>query len=136
VWVKSNDTRTLVDEAIRKKWEAAKEKKENTEALVATRERALGDLTRATDEAMDVLARLVEDYDGSALSRSFSAHIEKTIRFMEQRYTDREEGASEELLDNMRGGLEQMKRKLELLRLAKAKGRDRIWKVRGGSIGE
>lgn len=135
-WVKSDDTRTTVDEGMKQKWEAAKDKKENTEALIATHESALDDLTRAMDGAMDDLAQLVEDYDGSALSKSFSTHMEKTIRFLEQRCTDREEGASQEQLDNMLCGLEQMKKKLELLRSAKAKGRDGVRKVKGSSIGE
>lgn len=125
-----------VDEDTRKKWEAAKDQKENTEARIATHERALVDLSRATDEAMDDLARLVEDYDGFALSRSFSAHMEKTIKFMEQRYPDGEEAVSEERLDNTRCGLEQMKKKLGILRLAKAKGRGGVQKINGNFIGK
>ena len=104
----------------------AKDQKKNTEALIATHENALGDLSRATSGAMAELSRLVEGYDGLALSRSVSAHMEKTIKFMEQRHTDREEGASQDRLENTRCGLEQMKKKLDLLRLAKAKGRGEI----------
>jgi len=122
-WVKSINTGTSVDEDMKKRWEAAKDQKKNTETLIATHKSALGDLSRATGSTMDELSRLVEGYDGFALSRSFSAHMEKTIKFMEQRHTDREEGASQDRLENTRCGLEQMKKKLDLLRLAKAKGR-------------
>lgn len=103
---------------------------------MAMHERALGDLTRAMDGAMDDLVQLVEDYDGKALSRSFSEHMEKTIHFLEQRCTDKEECASQERLENMQCGLEQMKRKLELLRLAKAKGRGGVRKVNWNVLGE
>lgn len=136
MWVKSNDKRTSIDQGIKKKWEAAKDKKENTEALIAVHERALGDLTRAMDGAMDDLVQLVEDYDGKTLSGSFSAHMEKTIHFLEQRCTDQEECASQERLENMRCSLEQLRRKLELLRLAKAKGRGGVRKVNWNVLGE
>ena len=83
-----------------------KRKKENTNALIATHKRALSDLTRAMDETLVDLVQLVDDYDGSTLSMSFSAHMVKTIQFVEQRYTDREEGVSQEGLENMRYRLE------------------------------
>jgi hypothetical protein len=136
LWVKSNDTRTSVDEALKRKWETAKEKKENTEALIATHESALDDLSCATDGAVDDLSRFVEDYDGFALSRSFSAHMEKTIKFMEQWCTDREAGVSQERLESTRCGLEQMRKKLDLLRFAKAKGWGKVQKINGNFIGK
>ena len=132
---KAIDTTRSVGEDMRKQWEAAKDQKENTEALIATHERALDDLSRVTGDAMNDLERLVEDYDGLALSRSFSAHMEKTIKFMEQRYPDGDSAVSEERLDNTRCGLEQMKKKLDIMRLAKAKGRGAVQKMNGNFIG-
>ena len=121
-WVQVSDTRLLVDEGMKKRWEAAKDEKENRKALIAAHEKALGDLDRIMDEAMEVLARLLEDYDGKSLSGSFAAHMEKARGLLEQHYMDTEEqGVNREQLGNMRSSSEQMKRKLDLLKMAKEK---------------
>ena len=83
------------------------------------------------DETLDDLIQLVDDYNGSTLSMSLSAHMVKTIQFMEQRYTDREEGVSQEGLEKMRYLLEK-----DTGPLAKEKGRDSVQKVKGNFIGE
>jgi hypothetical protein len=69
-----------VDDNMKKQWEAAKDEKEKTEALVATSKSALDDLSYAMDEAMDELARLAEEYACLSLSGCFSAPLEKAIR--------------------------------------------------------
>ena len=42
-----------------------------SKSVTATHENALGDLSRTKGGAMDKLSRLVEGYDGFALSRSY-----------------------------------------------------------------
>ena len=121
-----------VDDDRRKQWEAAKDEKERTDALLATSRSALDDLHRSIDEAMDELARLAEAYARLSLAGSFSAPLEKAIWLLEQRCKGMEEkGVSLELLAKIRGSLEHMKGKLDLLRKAKEKAQG-VRKVREG----
>ena len=121
-WVQVQETKVSVDDKMKKQWDAAKDEKEKTEALVATSTAALGDFSDAMDEAMDELARLAEEYAGLSLSGCFSAPLEKAIRLLEQRCRAMEEkGVSPEQLERMRASLEQMKGRLDLLRKAKEK---------------
>ena len=121
-WVQVQETQVLVDDNMKKQWEAAKGEKEMTEALVTTSRRALGDLGHAMDEAMGELARLAEDYACLSLSGCFSAPLEKATRLLEQRCRGMEEkGVSPEQLERMHGSLEQMKERLDVLRRAKEK---------------
>ena len=115
MWEKETDTQASVNEGL-KKWEAARAEKEDTELLIATYESELGDLNGAMDRTVDDLARLVEDYATLSLSGPFSAHMEKTILLLEQRYKDKEQrGTSKEQLEKIQDSLDQMKRKLELV---------------------
>ena len=52
----------IVDNGIKKKWEAAKEEKEKTEALVAASKRTLGVLSCTVDTGMDELVRLESEF--------------------------------------------------------------------------
>ncbi len=63
------ETQVSIDDTMKKQWEAAKDEKERTEALVIARKSALGDLSHAIGEAMDELARLAEDYACLSLFR-------------------------------------------------------------------
>jgi len=114
VWVPASDTRPSADEGRK---QAATNDKKNAEALIATRKRAFDDLNRIIGESMDDLARFLAEYDGTSLSGSFSVHMEKASRLLEQRYTDMEKkGASKEQLRKTRDSLGLMERKLVLLR--------------------
>ena len=112
-WVKQ------VDDDMKKKWQAVKDEKEEVEAVVAASERTLVGLI---DEGMDELAWLVEEYAGLSLSGSFSGPLEKAIRLMELHCKSMEEqGVSRDQLEKMRGDLEIVKRRLDLLRYAEEK---------------
>ena len=129
-WEQVYEDQLSVDNDIRKQWEAAKDEKERTEALLATSKSALGDLSHTTDEAMDELARLAEEYASLSLSGSFSAPLEKAIWLLEQRCRGMEEkGVGLEQLMKVRSSLEHMKRRLDLLRKARERG------LLGGSEG-
>ena len=122
-----------VDDNMRKQWEAAKDEKERTDALYATSESALEDLSCRIDEAMSELAQSAEEYARLALSGSFSAPLEKAIRLLEQRCKGMEEkGVGLELLTKVRTSLEHMKGRLELLRRANEKMREGVRRFEAG----
>ncbi len=134
-WGQVYEARLSVDDKMRRQWEAAKNEKERTEALVATSKSAMEDLSRIIDEAIDELARLGEEYARLSLSGSFSAPLEKAIWLLEQRCKGMEEkGVGLELLARVRGSLEAMKGRLDLLRRAKEKAREGVSRVEGGGV--
>ena len=121
-WEQVYGAQLSVDDNTRRQWEAAKDEKERTKALLATSKRALEDLSRIIDEAMDELARSAEEYASLSLSGSFSAPLEKAVWLLEQRCRGMEEnGVGLELLTKVRSSLEHMKGRLDLLRKAKEK---------------
>ena len=100
----------MVDEDLKKNWEAAKAEKENTEKLITTKAKSLHELSLHEDTRD--LARLMEDYTGLSLSGSLFIHVEKAIRL----YRDMEEkGVNKEQSTE---SLDLMERKLELLKQA------------------
>ena len=109
-----------VDDNMKRLWEAAKDEKEKTEALVAKCKGALDDLSHVMDKAMDELVQLATEYSRLSLSGSFSAYLEKATLLMEQRCRTMEEnGASVEQLAKVQHSLEFMNGTLDLLREAK-----------------
>ena len=125
-----------VDDDMKKKWEAAKDEKEKTEALIATSKCILGSLGYAMDEGMDELVQLAEEYASLSLSGCFSGLLEKAIRLLELHCESMEkQGVSRDQLERMRGSLEQMNRRLELLRAAKEKkAKEATWgAMQGGA---
>jgi hypothetical protein len=87
-----------VDDNMRRKWEAAKDEKERTEALVATSKSALEDLMCIIDKSMVELARSTEEYARLSLSGSLSAPLEKAIWLLKQGCRVMEKGVGLELL--------------------------------------
>ncbi len=121
-WVQKHESQVTVDEDMKKKWEAAKDEKEKTEALVAESERTLSGLSYSMDTGMDELVRLADEYGRLSLSGSSSGPLEKAIRLLEQRYNSMEgQGVSRDQLEKMRASLEGMKGRLDLLKTAKEK---------------
>ena len=126
-WEQVHETQLSVDDNMKRQWEATRDEKERTDALLATSNSALEDLGRIIDEAMDELARLTEEYARLTLSGDFSAAPEKAILLMELRCKGMEEkGVGLKLLTTVRTSLEHMKVRLDLLRKAKEKARERI----------
>ena len=114
------ETQTSIDDNVKRQWEAAKDEKEKIAALVATSERALGDLNRVTCDAMDKLAGWAAEYAGLSLAGSFSAHIEKATLLMKQRCKSMEEkGVGVEQPAKMQRSVEQMEGKLNRHRQAR-----------------
>ena len=136
-WEQVHEAQLSVDDDMRKQWEAAKDEKARTEALLVTSKGALEDLSRIIDEAMDELARLAEEYGKLSLSGSFSAPLEKVISLLEQWCKGMEEkGVPSELLAKVRTTLDDMKVRLDLLRQANEKVRKEVRKIEGRTQGK
>ena len=122
-WVQKQESRVTVDDDMKSKWEAAQDENEKTAVLVATSERTLGVLSHTIDEGIDELVRSADEYAGLSPSGCFSGPLEKAIRLLEAHCDCMEEqGVSRDQLEKMRGSVETMKRRLDLLRTAKETG--------------
>ena len=120
-WVQVNDTQVLVDSNMKKQWEAAKDGKERTVAIVAASEKVLYDLDQVINRAINNLAQLVERYARLSLSGSFAAQVNSAVKLLEQNYLALEgRGVGPDQLQRVRESLDHMKRKLELLNNARA----------------
>ena len=108
-WVALIGQGTLVDEGMRRAWDAANAARGSAEGIIATRRNDLDEFNLATRRDMDELVRLVDGYKGLSLSGSFSVHVEKAI----QLYRDMEQPT---------GILNLMEKKLELLEEAEEQG--------------
>ncbi len=136
-WEQVHEAQLSVDDDMRKRWEEAKDEKERTEALLATSKSAVEDLSRIIDDAMDDLAGLAEEYANLSLSGSFSAPLEKEISLLEQRCRGMEEkGVGLELLIKVHASLENMKGRLDVLRHAREKVRERVRRIEGRALGK
>ena len=112
-----------VDDDMKKKYDAAKDETERTEALVAASESELSRLSVTIEDGLAELLRLAEEYAGLSLSGCFSGPLEKAIRLMEEHCKSMEEqGVGRDQLETMRGGLKDMKKRLDVLRKAQEKG--------------
>ena len=115
-WVEKQESQVTVDEEMKTKYDAAKDKKEKIEVLAAASKRTLDDLRSYIKAGMDALAGLQEEYAGLSLSGCFSGSLEKAIRLLELHYESMEQkGVSRAELNTMRTGLKKMKRRLDVL---------------------
>ncbi len=106
-----------VDDEMKTRWEAAEGEKEKTEALVAASERELGRLGLTMAEGMGELVRLADAYAGLSLSGCFSGPLEKAIKLLETHCESMKvQGVSGDRLEKVQASLEDMKRRLDVLR--------------------
>src|SRR5258706_521323 len=76
-------------------------------------------LIGASHRTLRDLAQLAEEYAGLSLAGCISGPLEKAVRLTEKHYESMEnQGISRDQLEKMRGGLEDMKRRLDTLRKA------------------
>ncbi|SRR5258706_2779759 len=119
-WVQKQEPQVTVDDEMKTKWETAKDEKEKTEALLARSQRTLDSLSSTIEADMGALVELQEEYAGLSLSGSFSGPLEKATRLLELHCESMEQqGVSRDQLKTMRGSVEEMKRRLVVLREAK-----------------
>ena len=93
-----------------------------TSALAETSNRALEDLGRILNDAMDDLAQSANEYSHLSLSGTFSAPLEKAILLAERQCRELEEkGVGQEQLEKVQRNLEDMKGRFDLLKKAQEK---------------
>ena len=120
IWKKLTDVQVLVDQDMKKKWEAARNGKERTAALLGASEKVLRDLNQVIYHDINHLEQLVERYASLSLSGSFSAQVASAVRLLEQSFAALEKhGADHEQLQKVKRSIDHMKRKLELLNKAR-----------------
>jgi hypothetical protein len=120
-WVDKVDTPVSIDPKKKKDWEDAEDSKEKKAVLLESYQQALSGYNQYINDGTLELAQLVDDYAGLSLSGSFSAQVEKAVRLLEQKYAAmQEQGADQDQIRRIEGSLDVMRRKLELLRKAKA----------------
>ena len=113
----------LVDQNMKRRWEAARDGKgkEAAAALLEVSGKMVRDLNDDINHAASDLERLVERYADLSLSGNFSAQVDSTVRLLEQNYTVLEKkGVSEDQLNKVERSLDHMKRKLAFLTTSKA----------------
>ena len=114
------DGQVLVDEDMKKKWDEAKDGKENTTTLIAAYEMVLHELNPAIECAMGDLVQLVEWYDGLSLAGSCSAEVRGVVRLLEAL---EKTNIGEYKLEKVKKSLVHMKRRLELLAIVEDEAR-------------
>jgi len=121
-----------------KEWESAKDGTEKTEILLAVQKKVLHDLDQIINDATDDLVEQVERYAHLSLSGRFSTQVENAVRLLEQNYCElMSKGVGHDHLQRVKGSLDNMRRKLEILNMAKEnarKGRVEIGNQRGYSL--
>lgn len=120
-WVNVIDQQHSVDQEMKRKWEEAKSNKEKGEITVAAIERTLDEFDSTIDTNTRDLAQLISDYANLSLSGSFVAQVEKTVSLLEQKLKGTQESGDLHDVEKVRVSLEEMKKKLDLLRKAKEK---------------
>src|SRR5258706_14091273 len=109
-WVQKQEAQVTVDDEMKTKWEAAKDEKEKTKALVGGGQRKLDSLSSTVEAGMDARVRLQEEFGRLSLSGSFSGPLEKAIRLLELHcHSLEEQGVGGDQLEKMRASLEGMK---------------------------
>ncbi|KAF5358822.1 hypothetical protein D9758_008561 [Tetrapyrgos nigripes] len=123
IWELKEISEKRTNEDAKAKFERARDEKGGAEEMKKEIEEAQVDLQNLVQNATDDLGRLVERYSNLALSGSFTGQVEKAVGVLEQNLESmREKGAGAETIKKVEESLDQMRRKLEVLK--KAKGRD------------
>jgi len=114
---------------MKEQYEAAKDGKEQTAAIVAASEKVLVDLDQVINRAIDSLTQLVDRYARLSLSGSFAAQVNSAVRLLEQNYLALEgKGVGPDQLQRVKENLDYMKRRPGLLINARA---DVFWRGEG-----
>ena len=117
------NTQILVDQSM-KEWEAAKDGTEKTMILIAVREKVLHDLDQIINGATNDLAQQVERCASLSLSGRFSAQVGCAIRLLELHYVSlKKKGVGPDNLQRVKGSLDNMTRKLDILNIANENAR-------------
>ena len=127
-WGQVPDRQVLIDQDVKRKWEAAKDEKGKTAVLSTFRDKVQRNLNQVINGATNDLAKHVERYTRLSLSGNFSAQVGSVVKLLEQNYATLEtKGVGIDQLQKVKESLDHMKRKLELLNSAKQNAqKDRV----------
>jgi hypothetical protein len=108
------DRKMSVDqEMMKKRWEAAKDEKEKTVALITFNELVLHDLNQVIHRATNDLVQLMEQFAGLSLSGCFLEQLGSGVRLLEHRYKDLEKTGADQV--KVKKSLDATKKLLEFL---------------------
>jgi len=127
IWEQVTNTQASVDQDM-KKWDSANGGTEKTAILLAMREKVLHDLNRIINGATDDLAGQVERYARLSLSGRFATQVESAVKLLDLNYVGLvSKGVDQDHLQRVKTSLDNMRRKLDILRIAKENaGKERV----------
>jgi len=126
-WEQVIDTQVSIDQDMKKRWEAAKDSKEQRVVLTEAGQKVESDFDLVINRATDELGQQVERYARLSLSGSFSAQVDSAIRLLEQNYMALDKkGVGRDQLQKVTTSLDRMRGKRELLNNAKGKTQDGV----------
>ena len=106
----------VTDEKAKKAYEDAKTDKEKQEAAKVILEGQLKVIEEEVKKGQGKIEELCLQYEGLAISNSFSSYIQATIKLLQQRYEARSKaGAPQEELDRLTKLIENMKKRYKVV---------------------
>lgn len=132
LWDWKEDEQVTVDEAAKKKFEAAKTHKEFKQVLVDEMQVSVDRLTMGIDEQTTELGRLADDYAKLSLSGSFASQVAKAVTLLEQNIEGmRNTGVDQATIEKVETSLKNMQAKLDLLNKANERKKAKSFSVGG-----
>ncbi|KAM6499732.1 hypothetical protein JOM56_005240 [Amanita muscaria] len=129
-WQQKDHQRIVINRDAEKKYNAAKNENEKQEALKATIQETINNLSEEIENCLNRLALLTEEYAKLSLSGSFTGQVGKTVLLLELNLESmRNNGTDSELVRKVAESLERMKEMLNILEEAKAKVRQQILRL-------
>ena len=106
----------VTDEKAKKAYEEAKTEKKKEEAAKVILEGRLKDIEEEIKKGQEKIEELCLQYEGLAISTSFSSYIQATIKLLQQRYEARSKaGAPQEELHRLTKLIENMEKRYEII---------------------
>jgi hypothetical protein len=109
-WEQVLDKQVLVNQDMKRRWEAAKDEKEKAAVLLAASNKVLNDLNQVVSRATTQLAQVAQRYGRLSLLGSVSDEVGSAVRLLEQHHKNLERNRiSEYQLQKVKASLDYMK---------------------------
>ncbi|KAM6499735.1 hypothetical protein JOM56_005243 [Amanita muscaria] len=126
-WRQKDHQRIVINRDAEKKYTGAKDENEKQEALKATIQETINNLTEEIEDCLNRLGLLTEEYANLSLSGSFAGQVRKTVVLLELNLESmRNNGTDSDSVRKVEESLERMKEMLSILEKTKAKLREQI----------
>ncbi|KIL58589.1 hypothetical protein M378DRAFT_15436 [Amanita muscaria Koide BX008] len=126
-WRQMDHQRIVINRDAEKKYTGAKNENEKQEALKATIQETIDDLSEEIEDCLNRLGLLTEEYANLSLSGSFAGQVRKTVVLLELNLESmRNNGTDSDSVRNVEESLERMKEMLSILEKTKAKLREQF----------